>query len=97
MSITTLQQQREEIADMPIKDYMWYYHLGKFGIREMVDWMHDEGGYIGNDEALTQVCSVLYSHWHFPDRPKRNLLLIGERLALRFCQFRKDNKCRDIL
>ncbi len=78
MSITTLQQQREEIADMPIKDYMWYYHLGKFGIREMVDWMHDEGGYIGNDEALTQVCSVLYSHWHFPDRPKRNLLLIGE-------------------
>lgn len=78
MSMMTLQKQREEIADMPIKDYMWYYHLGKFGIREMVDWMHDEGGYIGNDEALTQVCSVLYSHWHFPDRPKRNVLLIGD-------------------
>ena len=78
MSMMTLQKQREEIADMPIKDYMWYFHLGKFGIRDMVSWMHNEGGYIGNDESLTQVCSVLYSHWHFPDRPKRNLLLIGD-------------------
>ena len=78
MSIMTLQQQRESIADMSIRDYSWYVGLGKYGIRDMVKWMHDEGGYIGNDEALIEVCSVLYSHWHFPDRPKRNVLLVGD-------------------
>ena len=49
MSMMTLQKQHEEIADMSIRDYSWYVSLAKYGIRDMVAWMHGEGEYIGND------------------------------------------------
>ena len=65
------------LDQMAIRDYRWYLQLARFTPKDMVSWMHTDGGYVGQDAALSAVCTAMYSHWHFPDRPKRNLLIIG--------------------
>jgi ATP-dependent Clp protease ATP-binding subunit ClpX len=71
------QSMKQTLEDMAIRDYRNYMSIAKYTPRDISGWLHKEGGMIGQDSAVNAVASVIYSHFHFPARYKRNLLLIG--------------------
>lgn len=64
-------------TDTSVREFHLYQSLAKFTPSDIAGWLHNEGGIVGQDAAVQAVASVLYSHFHFPLRPKQNLLLIG--------------------
>lgn len=64
-------------TDTSIREFHIYQSLAKFTPADIAGWLHNEGGIVGQDAAVRAVSSVLYSHFHYPLRPKQNLLLIG--------------------
>ena len=64
-------------TDTSVREFHLYQSLARFTPSDINDWLHTEGGIVGQDAAVRAVSSVLYSHFHFPLRPKQNLLLIG--------------------
>ena len=63
--------------EMAIRDYRSYMSIAKYTPKDIAEWLHINGGMIGQGNAVNAVASVIYSHFHFPARYKRNLLLIG--------------------
>lgn len=72
-----MMQQIAGGLDMPVHNSIAYQSLAKYTPRDIAEWLHTDGGMVGQNAAVNAVASVLYSHWHYPLRPKRNLLLIG--------------------
>ena len=70
-------ERQLDLNGASIHDFRLYQSLAKYTPKAIADWIHSEGGIVGQENAVNAVASVLYSHWHFPLRPKRNLLLIG--------------------
>ena len=64
-------------TDTSVREFHIYQSLAKFTPADIANWLHTEGGIVGQDAAVQAVASVLYSHFHYPLRPKQNLLLIG--------------------
>ena len=64
-------------TDTSVREFHMYQSLAKFTPSDIAGWLHNEGGIVGQNAAVQAVSSVLYSHFHFPLRPKQNLLLIG--------------------
>ena len=64
-------------TDTSIREFHIYQSLARFTPSDIANWLHNEGGIVGQDAAVQAVASVLYSHFHYPLRPKQNLLLIG--------------------
>lgn len=64
-------------TDTSIREFHIYQSLARFTPADIANWLHNEGGIVGQDAAVQAVASVLYSHFHYPLRPKQNLLLIG--------------------
>jgi ATP-dependent protease Clp ATPase subunit len=63
--------------EMSIREFHMHQALAKYTPADINGWLHKEGGVVGQDAAVQAVASVIYSHLHFPLRPKQNLLLIG--------------------
>ena len=68
---------KKSFEEMSLRDYRSYMTIAKYTPKDIAGWLHAEGGMIGQTNAVNAVSSVIYSHFHFPLRPKRNLLLIG--------------------
>ena len=64
-------------TDTSVREFHIYQSLAKFTPADIANWLHNEGGIVGQDAAVHAVASTLYSHFHYPLRPKQNLLLIG--------------------
>ena len=64
-------------TDTSIREFHIYQSLAKFTPADIAGWLHNEGGIVGQNAAVQAVSSVLYSHFHYPLRPKQNLLLVG--------------------
>lgn len=64
-------------TDTSVREFHLYQSLARFTPADINDWLHTEGGIVGQDAAVRAVSSALYSHFHFPLRPKQNLLLVG--------------------
>lgn len=80
MSANSLYQTQQLIANgmgMSVHDFRLYQSLAKYTPRDIAGWLHKEGGIVGQEVAVKEVASVVYSHLHYSLRPKRNLLLIG--------------------
>lgn len=65
-------------TETSVREFHMYQSLAKFTPSDIAGWLHTKGGMVGQDAAVQAVASALYSHWHFPLRPKQNLLLIGD-------------------
>ncbi len=60
-----------------VRDYRTFLPLAKFTPKDIEGWLHGCGGIVGQNAACKAVASLLYNHFHYPLRPKKNLLLIG--------------------
>ena len=72
-------QQLQQLmgTDTSIREFHIYQSLARFTPSDIANWLHTEGGIVGQNAAVQAVASTLYSHFHYPLRPKQNLLLIG--------------------